>query len=102
MEQIDDAFKAGWAAHSHSLLAQWFAEWELILPPDARESFRNDLMPSVGARDSAPSQAPSEPVKDCHTCKHQHNAGSKGACKTCTRLWAEVNGGRWDNWESQQ
>ncbi len=29
------------------LVSLWFDEWELILPPEARESFRNDLMPSI-------------------------------------------------------
>ena len=29
------------------LVGLWFDEWELILPPDARESYRNDLLASV-------------------------------------------------------
>jgi hypothetical protein len=36
------------------LCGLWFDEWELILPPDARESFRNELLSSVKAAEVKP------------------------------------------------
>lgn len=61
------------------LVSMWFDEWELILPPDARDSFRNDLLPSVRNAGVAPTdavRAALQEMVDMMDSGDEHGAGS--------------------------
>lgn len=45
--RFDDLDEMRATPEAAKLCQMWFDEWELILPPDARASYRDDLLPGV-------------------------------------------------------